>query len=83
MKLTATILLTAVFMCMPAESMHSRLHTKSVQEHYVYICTGPKSYRYHSNSDCRGLNNCSASIEKVTLAKAKAMKRTACKICYK
>ena len=70
-------------MCMPAESMHSRLHTKSVQDTYVYICTGPDSKRYHRNSDCRGLNNCSASIERVTLAKAKSMKRTSCKICYK
>ncbi len=83
MKTITTILLTAVLMCMPAESMHSRLHTKSVQDTYVYICTGPQSKRYHSNSDCHGLNNCSGYIERVTIAKAKAMKRTACKICYK
>ncbi len=52
-------------------------------ETYVYICTGPKSERYHSTKDCRGLRNCSASIEKVTLTKAKELGRDACGICYK
>lgn len=51
-------------------------------ETYVYICTGPKSKRYHCTKKCRGLNSCSASIEKVTLKKAKEMGRDACGICY-
>lgn len=30
----------------------------------VYICTGPKARKYHSNPNCRGLNRCSGSIKK-------------------
>ena len=65
----------------PLESRLRRF--EPLQSSMVYICTGPESKRYHSNSNCRGLNKCSASIEKVTVAKAKSMKRTPCKICYK
>ena len=50
---------------------------------YVYICTGPKSEKYHRSKDCRGLNKCSASIEKITLAKAKELGRGPCGICIK
>ena len=70
-------------MCVPVGTASRYQSELSVQDTYVYICTGPKSYRYHSKSDCRGLNSCSGNIEKVTIAKAKSMKRTACKICYK
>lgn len=50
---------------------------------YVYICTGPKSVRYHNKKDCRGLNRCSGKIEKISKADAVKKGRTACKICYK
>ena len=49
---------------------------------YVWICTGRSAYSYHSNQDCSGLNRCKASIQKVTIEKAKSMKRTPCNICY-
>ena len=62
-------------------SVNNTFHKVDVA--YVYICTGPKSKRYHSTKDCNGLNKCSESIEKVTLAKAKEMGRDACGICYK
>ena len=78
-----TSIMTLMFMCVPVGTASRYQSEPSVQEHYVYICTGPESKRYHSNSNCRGLNKCSASIEKVTVAKAKSMKRTACRICYK
>lgn len=52
-------------------------------ETYVYICTGPKSERYHKTSECRGLERCSKDIKKVTLAYAEEKGRTPCKICYK
>lgn len=51
-------------------------------ETYVYICTGKNAYRYHNNIECRGLNQCSDEIKKVTLEYAKKKKRTPCKICY-
>lgn len=49
----------------------------------VYICTGPKSKRYHRTSGCKGLNSCSESIKSVSLEYAKRIGRTQCKICYK
>ena len=50
---------------------------------YVYICTGPKSVAYHKVSSCKGLNNCSTSVKKVTLTDAKKMGRRPCKVCNK
>lgn len=49
----------------------------------VYVCTGSYAYAYHSNSHCRGLNNCKADIVFVTISKAKKMgNKKACDICY-
>lgn len=54
----------------------------SSTETSVYICTGPKSQCYHSNSSCRGLRSCSGTIKKVTVKEAEKMNRRPCKICY-
>lgn len=48
----------------------------------VYICTGTGAYCYHSRRSCRGLNNCQASIKKVSLDVAKSKHRRPCDICY-
>jgi hypothetical protein len=48
----------------------------------VYICTGKTAYSYHNNRSCRGLNRCSAEIQKVSLEYAKSIGRSPCKICY-
>jgi len=48
----------------------------------VYICKGPNSLRFHSNSNCRGLNSCTTQIYSVSLAEAKNIGRTPCQICY-
>jgi len=47
-------------------------------ESTVYVCTGPSSKKYHFTKSCRGLSRCSKDIVKVTLGKAKEMKRTLC-----
>jgi hypothetical protein len=53
-------------------------------ETYVYICTGPKSTKYHITSQCRGLKSCSGEVKKVTLKKAKELgKKSPCGWCYK
>lgn len=49
----------------------------------VYICTGEGARKYHSNSGCRGLNRCSASIISVSLKDAQKRGLDACKICYR
>jgi hypothetical protein len=52
------------------------------KESVVYICTGPKSYAYHSHSSCAGLNNCSTEIYPVYYSDAINRGRRACKKCY-
>lgn len=49
---------------------------------YVYVCTGPKAKVYHKTPNCKGLENCSKEIKKVTLEQAQKMNRRACKLCY-
>lgn len=48
----------------------------------VYICNGPYSKRYHKTENCKGLYNCSSSIEETTIEKAKDRGRTPCDYCY-
>ena len=51
-------------------------------ESTVYICNGPKSYAYHSNGSCSGLNNCSTQIYAISLSEALNKGRRACQRCY-
>jgi|JI10StandDraft_1071094.scaffolds.fasta_scaffold07917_2 hypothetical protein len=48
----------------------------------VYICKGPNSKRYHKESDCQGLRNCSTQIYAVDLSEAESLGRTPCGYCY-
>lgn len=52
------------------------------QEKKVIICTGSSSYAYHSHY-CRGLNECRASIETITVTEAESLHRKPCGYCYK
>lgn len=69
-----------LFLFILLSPIHSPLSVDNVSTSYVYVCTGPKSKRYHGNKNCRGLQNCSEEIKKVTVDKAKGMGRTPCKI---
>jgi hypothetical protein len=53
------------------------------KEAEVYICTGPQSKKYHKTKTCRGLRNCSKTIEKKKVSEAKKLGRDKCKMCYK
>lgn len=48
----------------------------------VYVCTGPTAYAYHKTPKCKGLKRCSGEIIQISVEKAKADKRKACKICF-
>ncbi|MCB0643392.1 MAG: hypothetical protein KDC44_17200 [Phaeodactylibacter sp.] len=50
----------------------------STSNQTVYICTGPQSKRYHYDADCRGLTNCSKTVQAVSLSDARKMGRTLC-----
>lgn len=45
----------------------------------VYICNSSGAKKYHINSDCRGLSNCSYKIIKVDIEKAKKDGKILCK----
>lgn len=47
----------------------------------VWICTGPKSKKYHAYEDCRGLSSCSGDLVRISIEEAEEMGRDACKIC--
>lgn len=83
MKTILTALLIA-FITSSFDSTHSDLkpHYQLSQNHVVYICKGPNSLRFHQNSNCRGLNNCTTQIYRVSTSEAKHLGRTHCKICY-
>lgn len=48
----------------------------------VYICNSETSYAFHKTNTCKGLNNCSSSIIKITLTEAKNKGKTPCKLEY-
>ena len=70
------ILLTITSVPISASNLHS---TKTET---VYICTGGYSKKYHSSSECSGLDNCKGQIIEVSLYDAvNKYGRTPCKIC--
>ena len=78
---TAAVLFAQLLFLQPAAPAPNMPAT--ADETYVYICTGGSSKRYHKTDSCKGLDNCQASVKKVTLAYAEKIERTPCKICYK
>lgn len=51
-------------------------------EQTVYICTGPKAYAYHHDSDCSFMTtNCSMSIKEIPISRAHRMNRKPCGRC--
>lgn len=78
-----TICIFVAFIAMATFDTVPMLSVTASNETYVYICTGPKSKRYHKTSSCRGLEKCSKDVKKVTLVYAEGKGRTPCNICYK
>lgn len=52
-----------------------------VKRDCVYVCTGPRSKRYHSVDDCMGLQRCSASIVSLSEDAAADYGYTPCHLC--
>ena len=57
--------------------------TGAAQVANVYICTGRYAKVYHSNKNCKGLDNCKGEVKLVSLETAKQQGKRACKLCYK
>lgn len=48
------------------------------QSNAVYVCNGPGSEKYHYSPKCRGLNNCSTQLEKVSISEARSRGHQLC-----
>lgn len=65
---------------MPGEEVKAKLSVSQT----VYVCGGKYATKYHSRSNCSGLNNCKGGINKYdSQSNAKKSGYTACKICWK
>lgn len=64
-------------------SSHKRMAVPTDSNSKVWVCTGGSSKRYHAYSNCKGLSNCRASVEEISLQEAESMERTPCRKCYK
>ncbi len=52
------------------------------QNSTVVICGGKYATKFHSTSNCRGLNNCKGGVYSVSLSEARKQGFTSCLICY-
>lgn len=48
----------------------------------VYVCNGTKSYRFHKNRNCKGLNQCRSTVSTMANSEARSKGYTPCRICY-
>ena len=76
-KLIYFILGTLLSCVSCGKSSHKRVSVPTNPNAKVWVCTGGSSKRYHA------YDNCSASVDEVTLEEAEMMERTPCKKCYK
>lgn len=49
----------------------------------VFVCTGPNAKSYHKDTNCYGLQSCSAKIERIPIDQAKDKGRKPCRYCCK
>lgn len=49
----------------------------------VYVVMSKSSYAYHKHCSCSAVKRSKSGVREVSLAKAKQMGKTPCKICYR
>lgn len=59
-------------------ALASLLLFSTVGNPIVYICDSPAAEVYHLDENCRGLNKCKDEVKKITLDRAKSLKRRLC-----
>ena len=77
------LILCTLLFCVSCESSHKRVSVPTDPNAKVWVCTGESSERYHAHNDCKGLRNCRASVEEISLQEAESIGRTPCNKCYK
>lgn len=77
-------IIATILLCLSScGSSHKRIPVPTDPNAKVWVCTGESSERYHAHNDCKGLRNCRASVEEISLQEAESIGRTPCKKCYK
>jgi hypothetical protein len=61
-----TIALLALILCFTSEN------------NIVYVCDSSDTEVYHLEESCRGLKKCKGELKKITLDRAKSLKRRLC-----
>jgi hypothetical protein len=78
-----------IFVLISSFNIQSNTYSSSHKTHKaigseVYICGGQYGKKFHSYSNCRGLNNCKGGVYKVSSqSEAKSKGYSACSICWK
>lgn len=49
----------------------------------MYVCSSARAKRYHSVSDCKGLQRCSGEILEMTIEEAEDEDKSPCRMCVK
>ena len=66
----------------PHPTAHLRIASKrKASKPVAYYCASGYTVKYHASPTCRGLENCSASIDKITLRTAQAHMEP-CWVCH-
>lgn len=82
MRKIITILGIILLVSLGSMTENNYEQTRAKAKVSVWICTGPKSKRYHATDRCRGLNRCSRELKQLSKAEAEERGYTPCKICY-
>ena len=64
---TLYLILSTLLFCVSCGSSHKRVSVPTDPNAKVWVCTGESSERYHAHNDCKGLRNCRASVEEISL----------------
>lgn len=81
-KLIFTSLILMSFM--PSDTQLSEYKAELKVSQTVYICGGKYSEKFHSHSNCSGLNNCKGGIYSYSSqSAAQSAGYTHCKLCWK
>ena len=95
MKKLALITLSIALLLSFTEAKNTRFETKedkmvdlissgeSRDDSCVWICTGPRSRKYHNSKYCKGLRKCSGELKSISISEAESIGRKPCKNCYK
>ena len=83
--ISVLLVICCVVLCTACGGRNRRQSQQSYAQNkpiYVYVCTGKYATKYHSYSNCKGLNNCKGTVVKMTKQDAEQKGKSPCSLCY-